>query len=206
MKKPIRYLIGLAALGLVGYNSVYIKKLDEVKAATAGKSTFKAESYAETFWNTKLLPVASQQATDLSTLVTQLKTDKEKAFTDHSHALGIGNIRYFLVKGTGTVSAVNPDDITVSLSTGETVRLATEYIYSNAARDASGLIQITEFDNTTDLNNVSAAVNNLIRQQIVPSLKAKAKPGQQLTFVGALELNRAHLHIDKLTLIPIFIE
>ena len=206
MNKPIRYLIGLAALGLVGYNSVYFKKLDEVKAAKGGKSAFKAETYAQTFWTTKLLPVASQQAIDLSTLVTQLKTDKEKAFTDHSHALGIGNIRYFLVKGTGTVSAVNPDDITVALSSGETVRLATEYIYSNAARDASGLIQIAEFDNTTDLNNVSAALNNLIRQQVIPSLKANAKPGQQLTFVGALELNRAHLHVDKLTLIPIVIE
>jgi predicted lipoprotein len=132
-----------------------------------------------------------------------LKTDKEKAFSTYSQGLGIGNIRYFLVKGEGAVSSVGENDVTVSLPTGETVHLATEYIFGNAARDASGLIRITEFETTTDLNNVSAELNEIIRKQVIPSLKAVVKPGGTLRFVGAMELNRAHTHLDSLTLIPL---
>ncbi|MEZ0542042.1 DUF2291 domain-containing protein [Fibrella arboris] len=204
MPRPLFYTFGLALLALVIYKSVYFKKLDEVKAAgTAGAGTFQASPYARTFWTGKLLPAAPGMATDLGTLLTELKTDKDRAFSAHSHAMGIGNIRYFLVKGEGTVSAVSDNEVTVALPTGEAVRLATEFIFGNAARDASGLINIIEFDNTTYLNNVSAELNGIIRAQVVPVLKASAKPGKPLRFIGAMELNQAHLHTDELTIIPI---
>ena len=204
MNKTVRYLAGFLLLGVVAYHSVYFRRLDEREAAgPAGTAKFDAVRYAETFWTAKLLPSAPQSATELSNLLTLLKTDREKAFESHSHALGIGNIRYFLVKGEGTVQAVRDNEVAVLLPTGETVQVETEYIFGNAARDAAGLIKITEFDNTTDLNNVSAELNEIIRQKVVPALKTSAKPGQKLAFVGAMELNRAHLHLDELKLIPI---
>ncbi len=204
MNKTVKYALGFVAIGLLSYNSVYFKRLDGVRAAgAAGAGKFEAGQYAQTFWTTKLLPTADTSATDLATLLPLLKSDKEKAFTAYSQALGIGNIRYFLVKGEGTVATIGENDITVSLPTGETVHLATEYIFGNAARDASGLIKITEFETTTDLNNVSAALNDIIRKQVIPPLKAMAKPGRTLRFVGAMELNRAHTHLDALTIIPI---
>ncbi|GAB4024740.1 DUF2291 domain-containing protein [Spirosoma gilvum] len=205
-KNALKYTILLVLLAVVAYNSVYFKRLDEVKASAglnAGQK-FDAASYASMFWTTKLLP-ATPKAADLSTLVTLLKTNKENAFATYSHALGIGNIRYFLVKGTGKVTAVGDNDVTVLLPSGESVKLATEYIFGNAARDASGLIKITEFDNTMDLNNVSAELNTIIRNQVVPSLKTNAKPGRAINFVGALELNKAHLHLNELDVIPIVV-
>ena len=207
MNNMLKYGLWAAAAALVGYNSVYFKPLDQVKAAgTAQATTFAADAYAQTFWTAKLKPAASTTATDLSQLLPLLKTDSEKAFGTYSHALGIGNIRYFLVKGTGTVTSVGDNAISVSLPTGETVELATEFIFGNAARDASGIIQITDFDNTTDLNNVSAALNEIVRQQVVPPLKTMAAPGRKLSFVGAMELNQAHPHLNTLTLIPIAIQ
>lgn len=208
MNKPAKYTIGLGLLGLVVYHSVYVRKLDEVKAAgtSAGKPAFGASLYAQTFWNTKLLPAAPRLATDLATLLPLLKTDKEKAFRAHSQALGIGNIRYFLVKGAGTVTTAGPNDVAVSLASGEPVHVATEYIFGNAARDASGIIKITDFENTTDLNSVSTELNDIIRKQVVPSLKVRATPGQSISFIGAVELNRAHLRLDNLTVIPIAVQ
>ena len=207
MNNMLKYSLGLLGLGLVAYNSVYVKPLDQVKAAGSAQTTvFAADSYAQTFWTTKLKPAASTTATDLSTLLPLLKTDEKKAFDTYSHALGIGNIRYFLVKGEGTVASVGDNTIKVSLPTGETVQLATEFIFGNAARDASGIIQITDFDNTTDLNSVSAALNDIIRKQVVPPLKAMATPGRRLNFVGALELNQAHVHLNELVLIPIAVQ
>lgn len=204
MNPILKYGIGLLLLGVVGYNSVYIKKLDEVK--TAGMSEvgkFNALQYAANFWTNQLLPAAPRSATDLLTLLPLLQTDKEKAFTIYSHALGIGNIRYFLVKGEGAVTTMGENDITITLPTGKPVHIATEYIFGNATRDASGIIKITDFENTTDLNNVSAELNELIRKQVIPTLKTNTKPGQKLTFIGAMELNQAHLHLDELMIIPI---
>lgn len=205
-KNALKYTVLLVLLGVVAYHSVYFKRLDEVKGSAgpnAGQA-FDAASYAGTFWTQKLLP-ATAKATDFDALLLLLKTDKEKAFNSYSHALGIGNIRYFLVKGTGKVTAVGDNDVTVLLPSSQSVKLATDYIFGNAARDVSGLIQITEFDNAMDLNNVSAELNAIIRNTVVPPLKASAKPGATVNFVGAVELNQAHLHLDTIEVIPIVV-
>ncbi|AUD02787.1 DUF2291 domain-containing protein [Spirosoma pollinicola] len=203
-KKSLKYAGLLVLLGLVAYNSVYFKKLDEVKAVTGPNTTqkFSATTYAQTFWTSKLLPEAPK-APDFSLLLSQLKTDSETAFGAYSHALGIGNIRYFLVKGEGVITAIGPNDVTVTLPTGEVVRLATEYIFGNAARDASGLIKITEFENTDDLNNVSAAIDAIIREKVVPPFRASSKIGEAVKFTGAIELNKEHLHLENLEVVPI---
>ncbi|GAB4021597.1 hypothetical protein GCM10028808_66940 [Spirosoma migulaei] len=201
-KNSLKYAVLLVLLGVVAYNSVYFKKLDEVKAGSNSTSKFDPAAYAQTFWTSKLLP-ATSTATDFSTLLTLLKTDKEKAIDTYSHALGIGNIRYFLVKGEGKLTAIGDNDVTLALPSGETIRLATEYIFGNAVRDASGLIKITEFDNTMDLNNVSAELNSIIRKKVVPPFKASANVGSTVKFVGAIELNREHLHLDDIEVIPI---
>lgn len=207
-KNTLKYAILLILLGVVAYNSVYFKKLDEVNATSGANATskFDATAYANTFWTTKLLPAGSSSATELSTLLSSLKTDKEKAFDTYSHALGIGNIRYFLVKGEGKLTAIGGNDVTVSLPDGESIKLATEYIFGNAARDASGLIKITEFDNTMDLNNVSTELNTIIRNKVVPPFKASAIPGNTVKFVGAIELNKEHLHLENLEVIPISVK
>lgn len=207
MTKPLKYTVLLVLLAFVGYNSVYFKRLDEVKAAgSMGVGPFDAGAYARSFWTTKLLPLTAkpnQSIPDLSGLITSLKADPAKPFDTYSHALGIGNIRYFLVQGEGSLTAIGPTDITVSLAGGNDVKLATEYIFGNAVRDASGLIQITEFSNTVDLNNVSEQLNEIVRKQVVPGLKATAKIGNKVQFVGAIELNQAHLHLEKMEVIPI---
>ncbi|RRB04815.1 DUF2291 domain-containing protein [Larkinella rosea] len=200
-RNGLKYGVLVLLLAVVAYNSVYFRKLDEVKAKGA-TSKFDAAAYAEAFWKTKLLP-DSGKAVELIALIQQLKTDKDKAFEAHSHALSIGNLRYFLVRGTGKITAIGDHDVTVMLSNGSEITIATEYVFGNAARDASGLISLTEFDNTMDLNNVSAELNKIIRNRVVAPFKASAKTGQQIRFIGAVELNREHLHTDAIEVIPI---
>lgn len=203
MPKPIRYLLYVAVVALLAYNSVYIKKLDEVKA---GAAAFDAAGYAQDFWEKKLTPGLSK-AVELGALKTQLKTEKDKAFEQHSHALGIGNIRYFLVKGQGVVTGVSENEVSIKLddaseSTGN-VRIATEYIFGNAVRDASGAIDINAFTNSMDFNNVSAEINKLIREKVVPPFKSQVKKGDRIAFNGAIELNRAHLQMNDIEIIPV---
>lgn len=199
-----KYIIGFVILALIGYNSVYFKKLDE-HLASQSVTEFSAAKYAGEFWNVKLIPNLNK-AIDLSRLMEMLSSDPVKAFDDYSHALGIGNLRYFLIQGTGVIESVQADDVTVILQSGEQeqrITLATEFIFGNAVRDATGLININEFSNTMDFNNVSAEINKIIREKILPPFKQKVKAGSPVEFIGAIELNKEHLDMKNLEVIPI---
>ena len=200
--KAIKYIISIIVILVIAYNSVYFKKLDEVKASQSAKE-FNAAAYAQTFWNNKLIPNLDK-AIDISQLTAMLSADPAKTFDTYSHALGIGNLRYFLVKGKGVITSVNEDDVSVLLdSSKQSITLATEYIFGNAVRDATGLININEFNNTMDFNNVSAELNKIIREKVLPPFKQQAKKGDTIEFTGAIELNKEHLDLSKIEIIPV---
>ena len=203
MKKTIKYIIGITLLLAVAYNSIYFKKLDEVKAAASKE--FDAKTYAGKYFKSKLIP-ALQNAVDLSRLLTLLRQDKEKTFDQYSHALGIGNIRYFLVKGEGIIESVNENEVTILLkadTSQKNVQIATEFVFGNAIRDASGFIDVNEFKNTMDFNNVSAEINKIVRNEVLPPFRAVVKKGQLVQFSGAIEFNRAHLNLQQIEVVPV---
>jgi predicted lipoprotein len=203
-KKIIKYLLTIVAIVIVAYNSIYFKKLDEVKASNF-TGQFNAVSYTNKFWNKKLIPNLNK-AIEVNQLMALLQTDKEKAFNTCSHALGIGNIRYFMIKGEGEVTGINENDITLlstSDSARQAVKIATEYIFGNAVRDALGLMDINEFKNTMDFNNVSAEINKKIRTEVLPPFKTAVKKGSMVQFTGAIELNKEHLNLNDMEMIPV---
>ncbi|GAA4730180.1 DUF2291 domain-containing protein [Flavisolibacter ginsenosidimutans] len=204
MKKSLKYIITVAVILIVAYNSVYFKKLSEVKAAASSKQ-FDAVAYAQNYL-VKKLPVALNKAMEVNELTGLLQSNPKEAFDKYSHALGIGNIRFFLVKGRGEITKIE-DDATFVLvkkdSASQVIKIATEYVFGNAIRDASGLININEFNNTMDFNNVSAEINKIIRRDVLPPFKAGAKKGDRVEFTGAVELNQVHLKLDNIEVVPI---
>jgi predicted lipoprotein len=197
--RSLKTILFVVTIGIIAYNSVYFRKLDEYRASKAGKD-FDPAAYARKFWETRLTPKLDS-AVDLTQLISQLSTDPATAFARHSHALGIGNLRYFLVKGTGTVESVGTDDVT--LVGKNKIRIATELIFGNAVRDASGQININEFVNTMDFNNVSAEINRIIRETVLPPFRKAVRNGSTVSFTGAIELNKEHLKLEDIELVPI---
>jgi len=200
MKKSIRYVLLVALALIVCYNSVYFKKLDEVKAE-AGK-TFDAAGYASTYFY-KELPAETAKAPDIDKLIPLLKTDTANTFKTYGHALAIGTVRYFLVKGIGTVSNIDDNGLTVSTIAGNSIILGTSYVYGNAVRDASGLVDVNKFSNTMDLNNISAEVDKIIRNKVLPGVMPQIKKGSRIEFTGAIALNQAHLQLTGIEVTPI---
>ena len=205
LKKRSKYIIALVVILVLGYNSVYFKSLQEVKAAES-EGQFDAEAFTRTFWKEKLMP-ATENAVELSKLIDLLQTQKEQTFEKHSHALGIGNLRYFLVKGEGEITDINENIVFLSLENKESkatdIQLATEFVYGNAVRDALGLLKINDFNSTMDLNNISEEINKKIRTEVIPPFKAQAKKGNKVAFVGAVELNKKHLNLENIEVIPV---
>lgn len=204
MKKFLKYFAALVILLFVGYHSVYFKKLNEVQANTpSGK--INTTAYTRTFWDKKLLP-SLNKAVSLDHLTVMLHTDPENAFKKYSNALGIGELKYFMVKAEGTVKQVGDNDITVSLATAtgnKMVKIETEYVYGNAVRDASGLINRNEFDNTSDFNEISAGINKIIREEVLPDFKRTVKTGDHITFTGAIEMNKKFLNLSDIEITPV---
>lgn len=199
----MKYAIAIVVLFLIAYNSVYFKKLDVYKASASKQ--FDAAPYAKKYFSDKLLPRLNNSI-EINQLLTDLQKDKEKTFNEHSHALGIGNIRFFMVKGEGEITAVNDNDVVLNSKTDTSKRnlkIATEFVFGNAIRDASGQININEFENTMDFNNVSAEVNKIVRNEVLPPFKRSAKKGDVVQFFGAIELNREHLNVENIEVVPV---
>jgi len=201
MNKKLKYGLWLVVILFIAYNSVYFKKLDSIKASDG--DSFNSKAYAQKYLDT-ILPSIIGKAIPIDRLLADLQTSPQKTFDTYSNALDIGSIRFFWVKGRGKITDM--DDTYIYLVTDSahaTIKIASEYIFGNAVRDASGLIHINDFASTTDLNNISAEVNKIIRRQILPPFKAKAKKGDEVGFSGAMELNSSHLNTDDAEITPV---
>lgn len=196
--KYIKYTLIAATFLFVGYNSIEIKPLNEVKKAG---QKFDAAAYAREYL-IKIKQSGDNKAVEIRELVSMLELDKIKTFDQLSYAVSIGNIRHFLVKGEGIVSKINEDDI-VLIVKDKTVHIATEFIYGSSIRDCAGLFDIKKFTNNADMNNISAEINKIIRTEIVPPFKQKVKVGDSVQFMGALEMNQEYPQLDNFEILPI---
>ena len=205
MKKIVRYGLILIAIVLLGYNSVYIKSLSEVKAAAGDK--FDAAAYVAKLWKDKL-PARLGTAADINEFKAAVAADADAAFEKYSNALAVGNFRYTLVKGAAKVEKIDEDDIDIAVN-GDVpfkCKLATEFIYGNSIRDASGLVALVDFPNTSDLNSISEELNKTVREQVVPSFRSSLSAGSNISFVAAVELNKEHIHFDDIELVPLSVK
>jgi len=206
MKKLIKYILLAFVIILLGYNAVYVKKLSEVLKGE--KQEFDAASFTKKIWNEKM-PAKITSAVDLSILIKEVEADKEVALKKYTNALAIGNYRYALIKTQAVVTEVKDDEVLLQIVNGNNLlnaTLTTEYVYGNAVRDASGLIDIKDFPNTSNLNAVSEEMNNLVRTTVVPAFKKTVKKGDKITVTAALELNKEHLKWNDIELIPVSIQ
>ena len=203
MNRYLKYFVLIVVLGLVVYKSVYIQKLSTMVKATGDK--FDAISFSKKLWEERL-PAKLDSAIELTWFINAVQHNPTDAFLKHTNALGIGNYRYALIKTTGVVTALGDDDNTLQIYTGDSlmiVKLATEFIYGNAIRDASALVNVKDFPNTMDLNNISEELNKTVRKTVLPSFKENVKKGNTVNVTGAIEINKEHLRWTELEIIPI---
>ncbi|AEV96468.1 hypothetical protein A4D02_20095 [Niastella koreensis] len=202
-RKIIKYGLLTLIVCLVAYKSVFIAKLSELQSVEP--KAFDAPAYVAKLWDGRL-PARLDSAISLDALQTAMKSNAGAAFDTYFNSMSIGNIRYGLVKLTGKVTAVNDDDVTVVTGNSNeplTVKIATEYVYGNAIRDASRLVDIKDFVNTQDLNGISEELNKRIRNVVLPPFKSKVKKDDAIACVGAIELNEAHYSLNDLEIIPV---
>jgi predicted lipoprotein len=178
--------------------------LDIHRTPKEGKdaSGFDAAEYTLKLWK-KELPAVVEKATDLSELIGELQANPEKAFKAHGHKLGISKTIYFMSRGSATIDSIADENLTIKYGNGTRVQIATDFIFGNAVRDGSGIVNIDDFLNMTEFNNVSVELNKLVREKVVTDLRTFAKPGLNIVFAGAFEVNETAPNISTIRIIPV---
>lgn len=204
IQKIIKYFLIIFFLGLLLYNSVYFKKISEIQVPII-ETIFDAKSFAKTYLMEKI-PAAKKEAIAISDFLSVMNKDSKKAFSNYSHFQNEGDMKYFFVKGEGKVNSVDEEFVTLKIASGEEIKLAIQYIFGNTSRDCSGLISFDDFSNTMDLNNVSEEINKLIKAKIVAPFKAKVQQGDNVSFLGGIELSQSNPKTEKLGIVPLQLE
>jgi len=203
MNKIFKYSIIIVATILVIFLSLDIQKLDRVRTLN-DVTEVNADTFALNFWEREL-PGSISAAPDVNRLLRLLKTNPSKAFDEYSKQLGISHTYYFMLKGSGKILSVEDEYIVLETDEKMKVQIATAFIFGNTVRDASGKVDIDDFLNMTSFNNVSIAINKLVKARVVEGLKTLARPGIFLQFAGAIEMTDGDMNPDAVTIIPVSI-
>lgn len=198
MKKQYTLLLAILIVALLGYNSVYFKKLSEVK--NAKKENFDFAAYADSIYFKGILK--NKKNISLNNLINLFQNNPETAFKKYGNRLGIGNSAYFMIQSTGKILDVKDGLYTIADEKNGVIYVDTKYIFGNAIRDASGLVKLTDFKTNAQFNKVSESLNHIVRDSIIPVAIKKVKIGDSITFTGAIKLSKNQNLFKDITVIP----
>ncbi|PCJ91540.1 MAG: hypothetical protein COA50_16460 [Flavobacteriaceae bacterium] len=197
--KRVRYIIAFLAIALLFYNSVYFKPLDEVKAA-AEEQKFDLVAFVEDLMVAKMDNVGTISVSDLYDRAT---VDFKELMDAEGKEMGISNFRYFMIEGTGTVVAIEEENVLLKLEgVSDTLKIATDFIFGSTLRDASGLVSISDYASTMDFNNISVEMNNQVGQIVVAPFVNKVEEGSKVVFVGGTKIDITAGAVKNLRVIP----
>jgi predicted lipoprotein len=178
-----------------------------LKTATAEKAaaTFDATQFAETFWQTKLLS-SFDKSVKAEVLLPAIQSDTAAAKKKFSRSVGLSEAYFYFVSGSGRVVAVSDDEVSLAVTDGSTnaeISLQTGLIFGNALRDGTGLLNASDYPNSQDFNDISAALNHIVETQVLPKLREQAKVGAKISFTGCVEVDDESTDLKPLKVIPI---
>lgn len=166
-------------------------------------------------WDTKVVPIQAEEESGASKLVqfaeetfpqirryveenavgvgklaSAIEKDKSAAVERYGVPAGIGSSIPVTVTGvvgkgaSGTYEIETdavPDDVMIRVQTGPA-------IYGTALRDATGKIEFGQFKNQIEYQNAGAALNDVMKSQVLAGLDRKALEGKNVSVTGVFQL------------------
>lgn len=229
MKKYLPWIIGLALVAAfiaVLPSSVTIVPIAEVEAQQQSEA-FDPVAYVDGIWESQVLPIVDEKAVDLAAILSRFEVDengiatKEQltAVAQENGLITVGEAHVYLVKGEGTVTAVDTESrvgtltlqldgydgpITVKLYTGP--RIPSD---DTAVRDAVGFINFGDFRDQTEYGKVASELNKRVVSQVLGGLDLSTLEGKRISFYGAMGIrtfNLVNIDVSVITVVPIKVE
>lgn len=201
----VRWIIATVVLAGVCWLSplfhvVPLKAAAEQKAA----AVFNPAQFAETFWNSQLLP-AVNKSVKAETLLSAIQSNVTDAKKKYSRSIGAAENYFYFLSGSGKVVAVSDEEISLNFTGGTNaeVSLQTGLIFGNALRDGTGLLDANNYPNSQDFNAISEALNKIVETRVLPKLKVQARVGAKISFAGCAEVADESSDLKPLKVIPV---
>jgi predicted lipoprotein len=193
MKKVCKYAIVAIVIAFLAYHSIYFENLEDVKQQRQ-REKFNAVEYARDFWDNRFFSVLDQ-AVDIQELIYLFSTNMNEAVRRYGKAPGVSRIYAYLIKGEGKMITFAEDFLEVSIREPQTnpdIRITTGfYIPGNAVRDASGLVDVSNFTDTMKFNEISGEINKIVVKEVIrPFLDKKPQVGINIRFFGAIQVSQ----------------
>ena len=178
-----------------------------LKQATAEKvaATFDATQFAKTFWTNQIL-ASLGKAVKADALLPAIQADAAEAKKKFSGSVGLSEGYFYFVSGNGKIISVLDDEVLIAVSENSTspeISLQTGLIFGNTLRDGTGLLNASDYPNSQDFNDISAALNQIVETRVLPKLRESAKAGAKISFVGCAEVADESSDLHPLKIIPI---
>jgi predicted lipoprotein len=191
MKKVCKYAVAAAIIAFLVYHSVYFKNLEDIKEQRR-IGTFSAVEYARDFWDNQLFSVLDK-AVDVKELIELFNTNMNEAIRRYGKAPGVSRSYAYLIRGNGKILTIGEDFLEVSIREPQTnpdiKMMSGFYIPGNAVRDASGLIDVSEFSDTMKFNEIGGEINKIVVKEVIrPFMEEKPKVGKTIRFFGAAQV------------------
>jgi predicted lipoprotein len=126
-----------------------------------------------------------------------------------SRSVGLSESYYYFLRGEGKIISISDDEISLAVaqnSTNAEIVLETGLIFGDAIRDGTGLLNVNDYPNSQDFNDISSALNHIVETRVLPKLREQAKIGAKISFVGCAEVDDESTDLKPLKVIPIQIE
>ena len=224
--KIIFAVIVFAILSLMvrfGFTVVTIQSAEEA----VQEETFDPAKYVDGIWSSTLLPAYETSSVNLADILFKIKTDPDgnalkDSLTNVTNEYGIitvGEANVYMVKGSGTVIAVNTES-----STGTVEVMLDDYdgpikvlIYvgpripsdETSVRDAGGYIKFGDFREQTEYGKVSSEINKRVLSDVIGDSDKSGWVGQTITFEGAFSIrtfNLIQIDMTEVNIVPVSIK
>ena len=206
MRRAIRIMaLVIAGVGLCWllppFRIVSLQRAAQEK--TAGE--FDAAKFADTFWSDTLLKSLGQ-AVKADVLMAAVRADPAAARKKFSHSVGLSDAYFYFLSGAGRVLSVSDSEISLAVTDGATnaeIILQTGPLFGNAVRDGTGLINVNDYANSQDFNDISTALNRIVETRVLPDLRKQARVGTPIRFTGCAEVDDESADSHPLRVVPI---
>jgi len=164
----------------------FVSKRAAAESATvAASQNFDAPGFVSKFWTEQLMPAATA-APDAAPILADLRRDPIAATNTHARRVGLGNAAYYFARGMGTVTAVERNRLLVEID-GATVAVRTGPVFGNAVRDGCGLLEVNDAPGLAEFNALSAELNRIVEDRVLPAIRDGAAVGSRIVFAGCAE-------------------
>jgi predicted lipoprotein len=161
--------------------------------------------YADELWNDRL-PNAFGNAVDVAELFEAVDRDPGQARSRFGRQVGLGGACFLFVRGSGHVEEVSADYCTLKIGgRSRRARIRIGVVVGNAVRDSTGLIDVNQFANSQDFNNLSVELNQRVETHVIAPARKRLRVGVRVGFVGCARVSDDR-DFDPLSLVPVHLD